>query len=918
MKPHLWLIHLVGVLVPQKLRADWQREWQAELQYREMLLAEWDNLNWLTKLDLLWRSLGAFVDALRLQPRRLEDDMFQDLRFGVRMLFKHRIVTLVAVVSLGLGIGANTALFSVVDAVLLKNLPVREPEQLVLFSWRSGPNRAMGAVNGFMRREDGGQFVGSSFSYLTYQQFRTQTDTLAEVFAFEPIQQLNVLAGEQAEIASGQLVSGGYYSGLGVNALLGSTITDAEDRAGAGAVVVLSHRYWQRKFGGDPDVVGKTVNINSGIYMIIGVTPPEFSGTLQVGEAPDLTLPLASYAQIRQGNRDFEQPWYWSLRVMGRLKPNSKPEPVRASLEGVLQQTAVESWDNFPSERKAQRQDKGLRDLPALVVESGSRGLNETRREYVWPLKVLWFIVWLVLLIACTNVANLQLSRAAIRQKELAVRLALGASRIRLIRQLLTESLLLSCLGGVLGLLFGWWSKDVLLRWNPLGDPVSAIAFKFDMRVVGFTFLVSLLTGIVFGLAPAWRATRVNLNSTLKDGACSHSGGSRLRLNKALLVAQVAMSVVLLIGAGLFVRTLQSLHNVDVGFDRENLLLFRVDPRLNNYKNEQIAPLYEQLIERLQAAPGVQAATLSRHPLLSGSSAQMGVYLQGQAKQAGNGVASYIHIVGSNFFETMGMPVLLGRAFTPQDVKNTPRVLVINQALARQLFKDEDPLGNYLDFENPAIGGNFEVVGVVTDARYTKLQQDNPPTVYAPYLQQQSFSQMNFEVRTAGDPSAVLPAIREAVRQVDKSLPLFDVKTQNQQIEDSIARERAFARLTTFFGLLALSLASIGLYGVMAYATAQRTHEIGIRLALGAQKRDVLRLVIQEGMLLVVIGALVGLVAAYNMSHLAASMLYGVTPNDTATFAGAVVLLLAVALVACFLPARRAATTDPLIALRHD
>jgi predicted permease len=915
----LWLITLIGVLVPRRLRADWRQEWEAELQYRELLLAEWDKLDWQHKLDLLRRSVGAFWDALLLQPRRWEDEMFQDFRYGFRMLLKHKAVTLVAGLSLALGIGANTALFSVVDAVLLKKLPVKEPEQLVLFSWRSGPNRTMGSVNGFMRRENNGQVVGSSFSYPTYQQFRAQTSTMAEVFAFEPIQQLNVLAGEQAEIATGQLVSGGYYSGLGVNALLGRTITDAEDKADATSVVVLSHRYWQRKFGGDPALVGRTIKVNNVVCTIIGVTPPEFFGTLQVGEAPDLTLPLASYAQIRPGDKDiWQQPWYWFLRVMGRMKSGGSFEQVRASLEGVLQQTARASWDTFPPERKANRQDKGPRDLPTLTVESGSQGLNELRREYTQPLQVLWFVVGLVLLIACANVANLLLARATVRQKELAVRLAMGASRLRLVRQLLTESLLLSLLGGVLGVWFGWWAKDFLLQWNPWGNSAPAMALKLDLRVLGFTLLVSLLTGIVFGVAPALRATRVNLNSTLKDEARNQSSGSRARLSQALIVAQVAMSVILLIGAGLFVRTLRNLNNVDVGFNRENLLLFRVDPRLNNYKNEQIAPLYEQIIARLQAVPGVRSATISRHPLLSGSSAQMGVYPQGQPKVAGNGVGAFVHIVRANFFETMEMPLLYGRGLSLQDDKSAPRVIVVNQTLAQRLFKGDNPIGKRLDFENPAIGGNFEVVGVVADARYTKLQQDNPPTVYAPYLQQTSFSQMNFEVRLVGAPATLIPAIREAVRQVDKNLPLFDVKTQSRQIEESVARERAFARLTTFFGLLALLLASIGLYGVMAYSVAQRTREIGIRMALGAQKWDVLRLVIRQGMLLVVIGALVGLVAAYNATRVVTTMLYGVTPNDGLTFSGVIALLLAVALLACFVPARRAAKTDPMTALRYE
>jgi predicted permease len=915
----LWLIHLIGVLVPRRLRTDWRQEWQAELQYREMQLAEWDKLNWRSKLDLLWRSLGAFRDALLLQPQRLEDDMFQDLRYGVRMLLKHRAITLVALMSLALGIGANTALFSVVDAVLLKPLPVKAPEQLVLLSWHSGPNHAAGSVNGYIRRVDNGQVVSSAFSYLTYQQFRAQQQVLAEVFAFEPIEQLNVQVNEQAEIASGQLVSGGYYSGLGVNALLGRAITDADEMTDVAPVAVLSHQYWQRRFAGDASIIGRTINVNNTLCTIIGITPPEFFGALQIGQSPDVTLPLSLWQQIRQsqGNNS-QQPWYWFLRVMGRMKPGVKHEQVGASLESIMQQTAMESWDSFPPDRKAARRDQGPRDLPRLSVESGSQGLNELRSQYTQPLQILWFVVGLVLLIACANVANLLLARAAVRQRELAVRLALGASRIRLVRQLMTESLLLSLLGGVLGMLFGWWAKDFLVQWNPWGNSTSAIEITLDLRLLGFTLLVSLLTGMVFGIAPAWRATRVNLSSTLKDEARSQSSGSRARLSQALIVAQVAMSVVLLIGAGLFVRTLRNLNRVDVGFNSDNLLLFRVDPRLNNYKNEQLAPLYEQMIEGLQNLPGVRSVTMSRHPLLSGSSAQMGVYAQGQPKLAGSGTVAYVHIVRSNFFETMEMPLLLGRALTPQDDKSAPKVIVINQTMARQLFKDDNPIGKLLDFENPAIGGNFEIVGVVSDARYTRLQQDNPPTVYTPYLQQTSLSQMNFEVRTAGDPLAMIPAIREAVRQVDKNLPLFDVKTQRRQIEESVSKERAFAQLTTFFGLLALLLASIGLYGVMAYSVAQRTREIGIRMALGAQKGDVLRLVVRQGMLLVMIGAGVGLLMAYNLTGVVASMLYGVTPNDPLTFAGVALLLLLVALLACSLPARRAAKVDPMIALRHD
>jgi predicted permease len=916
------LLARLGGLFFQRRR---EQELAEEIRYHLEMQIE-DNLRQgMTEEEARYQAKRQFggVEQMKeiYRERRslsLIETTIRDLRYGLRMLRKNPGFTFVATLSLALGIGANTALFSVVDAVLLKPLPVAKPEQLVLFSWRSGPNRTMGRINGYMREENG-QFVGSSFSYLTYQQFRAQQQALAEVFAFEPVEQLNVQVNDQAEIASGQLVSGGYYSGLGVNVLTGRTITDADEMAGAAPVAVLSYQYWQRRFAGDVSIIGETVNINNTVCTIIGVTPAEFSGTLQIGQSPDVTLPLSLWQQIRQsqGNSS-QQPWYWFLRVMGRMKPGVNFDQVRANLEGVLQQTAIESWNTTPADQKANRKDIGERDLPSLTIESGSQGLNELRREYSQPLQILWAVVSLVLLIACANVANLLLVRASVRRKEIAVRLATGASRLRLIRQLLTESILLALIGGALGVVFGYWTKDILLQWNPWVNPGTAIDIKLDWRVLAFTTGIALLTGILFGLAPALRATRVDLNSALKDDSRNQSSGSASRLSKALIVAQVAMSVILLVGAGLFVRTLRNLNHVEVGFNRENLLLFRVDPRLNLYKNEQIAPLYEQMIERLQAVPGVRSATISRHALLGGSYARMGVSVQGQSKSGGNPNMAYVHIIRSNFFETMEMPLLLGRGFSQQDNKSTAKVLVINQAMAQQLFQDDNPIGKRLDFENPAIGGNFEIVGVVQDARYTKLQQDNPPTVYTPYLQQTSFSQMNFEVRTTIDPIAMIPAIREAVRQVDKNLPLFDVKTQHQQIEDSVSKERAFAHLTTFFGLLALLLASIGLYGVMAYSVAQRTREIGIRMALGAQKGDVLRLIARQGMLLVIIGAGVGITIAYNVTRIVANMLYGVTANDPLTFAGVACLLLLVALLACFLPARRAAQTDPMVALRHE
>ncbi len=845
--------------------------------------------------------------------------MWQDLRFGLRSLRKHLGFTTIAVLSLALGIGANTALFSVIDAVLLKRLPVKEPAALVLFNWLSGPKFAMGTIDGNLDLDEAtGLNTSTSFSYYAYREFRARSQTLTQVFAFAPVEQLNVNAGEQAEITSGQLVSGNYYAGLGVAPLLGRAIGEEDDRATADPVAVLSYPFWQRRFGGEVTVINKTININNVPFTIIGVAPPEFFGTLDIGEAPDISLPLAVEPRLRQGGTpNLEEPWNWWLRVMGRLKPGVNYEAVREELASVLHRTALEGWDAFPTDKKKTPDQQGERDLPLLRVESGSQGLNDVRKGYEMPLRILQFVVGLVLLIACANVANLLLSRATTRQKEMAVRLALGASRWRVLRQLLTESILLALIGGLAGLVFAYWAKDFLVQWNPWGNRLPVLDLSLDWRVLGFTTAVSVLTGLLFGCAPAWRATRVDVNPALKDGGRGSQGSSRSWFSKALIVAQVAMSLVLLIGAGLFMRTLRNLQTVDVGFNPENLLLFRVDPRLNNYKDEQIAQLYEAMVARLESVPGVRSVTLSRHPLLSGSSSINSIQVQGQEPRSERERRVWTQRVRANFFETMEVPLLAGRHLTLQDDRRAPKVAIVNQTLARQFFGDENPLGRRFGYGAVENSGDIEIVGVVKDAYYTHLRYGIPPTVYLPYPQQVP-SQMNFAVRTTSDASSFIPAIREAVQQVDKNLPLFEIKTQERQIEQGFAREQSFARLTTFFALLALLLSSIGLYGVLAYSVTQRAHEIGIRLALGARSGDVLLLVIRQGMLLVTLGATVGLIAAFNLTRLIETMLFEVTPHQPVMFAGVALLLAAVGLAACYFPARRAAKTDPMAVLRNE
>lgn len=846
--------------------------------------------------------------------------LVQDLRYAGRMLLKSKTFTAVAVLSLGLGIGANTALFSLVDAVLLKTLPVKNPNELVLFNWLSGPRGLSRGLMGSVQTDpSNGMRTSTSFSYLAFERFRDNNETLADVFAFAPIFQLNANVNGQPEIANGQFVSGGYYDGLGVRRVIGRTITADDDKAGASPVVVITHRYWQRRFAEDPEAVGKTLSINNVPFTIIGITPPEFSGASEIGWSPDLSMPFSAQPQVSPHESDLDGAWFWWLQIMGRLNPGVTAEQVAASFEPVFQQSAQEGWAaalaRFPP--RTQSQNPAPRDVPKLRAASGSQGLTDLRAAYAQPLKILMGIVGLVLLIACANVANLQLARAATRQKEIAVRLAIGASRWRLIRQLLTESLLLAFLGGAVGVLFANWGKDLLLVLRPWGGGELALNLKLDLRVLGFTIAVSLLTGLVFGLAPALRATRVDLTPALKDNARNLAGGSRSILTKSLIVVQVAMSLVLLVGAGLFVRTLSNLQNVDAGFNRENLLLFSVDPGLNGYDRPRMGQLYGRITERLEAVPGVRSATVSLIPLLSGQGQTRTISVQGYAAQPEEEHDAKVNIVGGHFFDTLEMPILLGRGLSSGDGETSPRVGVVNQTMARKYFGDENPLGKRFGFGGPETSGQIEIIGVARDAKYTGLRAQTEPTVYIPY-QQGIPRHATFIVRTGGDPSAMTGSIREAVHEVDDNLPLSDVKTQVRQVGESLAQEQLFATLSSFFGVLALLLACVGLYGVMSYGVARRTNEIGIRMALGASGSRVTKMIMRETMAVVGIGLVIGLGAAMAVTRLIASMLFGLAPRDPMTITFAVLLMIGVTAMAGYLPARRAARVDPMVALRYE
>jgi predicted permease len=863
--------------------------------------------------------------------------MFRDLRYGMRALLKNKGFTIVAVLSLALGIGANTALFSVVDAVLLKTLPVTEPERLVLFEWQAGRLFRTNGMSGTSSVPGPPDIKGLSlFRYDVFEKMRqaraqASDSPLSDFFAFAPMGELTAVVDQQAELISGQAVSGGYYAGLKVQPILGRGITDEDEKAGAAPVVVLSHQFWQEQFGARPTVIGQQLKLNKQLFTIIGVTPPAFTGTLQVDYHPAVTIPLASEPSVQGENSRLgtaNEPGFWWLNLMGRLKPGATHEQARDSLNGTFQTHALEV---MPPPRKANEPAQlDSKDYPRLLVESGSRGMLDTRRLYTPTIYGLFIVVALVLLIACANVANLLLARAALRSAEITVRLAVGAGRWRLVRQLLTESVLLATLGGAVGVLFAFWGKSALLALadKDTGILPNGVDLSLNWRVLVFTLAVSLLTGVLFGLAPAWRATSLDLTTALKQSR--RTTGAVSRLSKGLIVVQVALSLLLLVGAGLFIRTLYNLQQVNLGFNQENLLLFRLQPRQSGYKDERLWQFYQQLFARLDHLPGVRAATFGKVPLIANDNWFNDVLLPGETEQTAGKHETMLQTVRENYFATMEIPLLRGRGFTAQDDQRAPQVAIVNQTFARQFFPNEDVLGKRV---TPSGEHEVEIIGVVADTKYRSQREELKPLLYTPWQQEGAvIGEMSFALRTTGEPTALAATVRQVVRELDSSLPVTEVSTQTARAQATLGQERLSARLLSFFGGLALLLAAIGLSGVLAYSIAQRTNEIGIRMALGAQTANVLRLVVWQGMRLVLLGLFVGGLTGYGLQRLLASQyftedawqrqmaqqLYGVTGTDPLTFAVIAGLLTIVALAACWVPARRATKVDPLVALRYE
>lgn len=953
------------------------------------------------------------------------EDLWQDIRYSLRMLRNSPGFAAVAILTLALGIGANTAIFSLIDAVMLRSLPVEKPSELVVLRWsaRNAPR-----IFGYMSSGDcpsnlrpgAANPSGCSFSEPIFREIRN-ANQFSGVAAFASSGPLSLTGNGPASMISGQLVSGDFFHTLGLKAAAGRMLDLSDDSPTAAPVAVLNYGYWQSSFGGARDAVGRTIELNGVAFTIVGVVEQRFTGVTP-GSDYDVWLPLAAGRRIsnprmwedRQDNVTF-----WWLTILGRLKTGTPMLQAQAAISGMFRNEmlhgAIPLFETGggmpgppgprggggpgsrpmvmggppPAGSRAVPPDPGVGaqntvvvggpvppptggqgparmqapsspvaqgqappeaanepmtlakpdDEPTVTLVHAQTGLTGSRGQFENPLYVLMFAVGIILLIACSNVAGLMLARATARQKEMALRLALGAGRMRIVRQLLTESLLLAATGGILGVVFASWGSHAIISFVSNNQPRPlTFATGLDLRVLGFTVAVSLLTGILFGLAPAFRSVRVDVTPSLKEGSSastklSRGGARRFGIGNTLVVTQVALAIVVLVGAGLLVRTLQNLRSIDVGFDSHNLVIFGINPSLAGYKDAQINSFYRDLQGHLTETPGVKSASYSMVPLLSG--AQMAMLFHWPGTPQDRQSESDAQEIGPNFFSTMQIPFLAGRDFTPPDYEiaanafasaayrsappTVPTPVIVDQAFVAKFLGQENPLGKRFGqseaTQNGPASPGYEIVGVVRDTKYNDLRREVSPMMYMP---KSGFMGASFEVRTAGDPQALVPVIRKVVAEINPNLPLRDVTTESQQIDRLLFQERLVARLSGFFGLLAMALACIGLYGLLAYEVARRTREIGIRSALGAQRGDVLRLVVKQGLLLAVVGAVAGIGVALGVTRYLKAMLYDVSAYDPITIVVVSLLLVLVALAACLIPARRATNVDPMVALRYE
>ena len=886
-----------------------ERELAEEIESHLQLHVE-DNLRAGMSPEEAWRQARlkfGGVEAMKesYRDRRglpLLDTLAQDLRYAVRRLRRSPGFTSVAVLSLALGIGANTAIFSLMDSLLLRMLPVKDPERFYT---------PVSSTDRFKNQP--------AFAMAAYEEFRDHNDVFSDLLC-RRVTQVGLLAGDRTEPVSLEQVSGNYFPMLGVRAHLGRILGVEDDRpAGGQQVAVLSYEFWQRRFGSDPAILGQTIHLNGVAFVVVGVSEPRFYG-LDPGFGPEVRVPVTAWLESQPGwnERARQNIFVFNFNLVGRLKPGVSVRQAETQLDVLHRRWLEEQVSLSPG---ISDQDRRRVLSTRINLNPAAKGLFGLGSTYQQSLPLLLAASGLVLLIACVNLATLLLAKAAGRQREIAVRLSLGAGRGRVLRQLFTESLLLAALGGMLSLPVSVWAAEAVASFvPPPGQWRLAIPVTPDWRVLGFLAGVTLLTSVLFGLAPALQATRLQLTPTLQ-GATS-TGTGRFSAGKLLVSAQVALSLVLLAGAGLLLRTLQNLRRDEIGFEKTRVLMFSLNADLSNHTPQRARAFYQDLVERVSALPGVQLASLDRFGLLGRSFgiAQMALRVEGyepQGDEASNPLlAPHRFVVGPNFFPTVGIPLVLGREFSRQDNETAPKVAVVNERLARYYFGDQNPIGRRIGWGK----ADIEIVGVARDAKYYDLREQPLRAFYVPYTQvnDRFGTRMTLLVRSASDRDKLIAAVRREVQAVDRNVPLTAVKTVETKIDETLSTERLLTSLAGAFGLLSALLTAIGLYGVTAYSVVRRTQEIGIRMALGAKRGDVLRLVVRRGMVQVAVGLALGLVAAYGLTRFIAGWLYGVKPTDPATLAAVTLLLLAVALAACYLPARRAARMDPMVALRTE
>ena len=835
------------------------------------------------------------------------ENLLKDIRYGLRGLLKRKGFAAIAVLTLALGIGANTAIFTLVNAVMLKSLPVEKPEELVLFSDSTG--------EGTSNEDTPRTGKWNLFSYASYDYFRNHNQSFQDIAAIRSgSSRLSVRRPDSAAAArgAGQLVSGNYFSVLGVRATRGRVLTNEDDKPGAQPAAVISNRYWEQELNSDPAVIGKNFIINGTNFTVVGVTPKEFFGE-RVRRPPDFWLPLSFQPQIELRESYLTDNQVYFLMVMGRLKQGTSLAQAQATTTLALQQFLTEqAGSKLTDERR-----KGIENTYATLVE-GQGGISGLRRAYSKPLRMLLAIVGMVLLIACANVGSLLLSRAASRKAEISLRMALGATRWRIVRQLLTESMLLALIGGVCGVVLAQWAVTVLVGLVAKEAPLNT---RPDAGVLAFTAGVSILAGILFGLIPAIQASRANLASTMKEKNRLRGGFMRLSPSSVMVVMQVGLSMVLLTGGGLFARSLMKLQDEDLGFDRNNVLLVGIDPRLAGYKPTELAPLYQQIIERLSTLPQVRNVSMATYAPLSGTRRSSSIKVSGYTPQEDEDMVTQDVLTGPKYAETLGVPLLRGREIDQRDTPAARQVAVINQTFADRYFKDQNPVGRTFSFDDDSDKQQWiEIIGVVGDLKGDNAREKPEPTAYRPILQVQDGGAYacTIHIRTASDPTPLTPQVREMINQINDKIPVFGVTTLNDQLHENLNQERLIAQLVSFFGALALILACIGLYGVMAQGVARRTSEIGIRMALGARGGNIAWMILRETLYLVLAGLILGIPAALLGAHLISTQLFGLSPTDPLTLVGAAVVLSVVAMLAGYLPARRASRVNPLNALRYE